>query len=111
MGKASRIMYSIANIFNWILLICSIAGIVLSSLVMAHVISGDFLKDIPFIGVGSLVYYIVVFIVCLITIALVRKAKAKGTSKGWDILFIVLGVLDWNVFYILGGIFGILARD
>lgn len=111
MGKASRIMYSIANIFNWILLFLSLAGIVVSILIMAHVINADALAEVPLLGAGSLTYFIIVFLVCLVTIFLVRKAKAKGTSKGWDILFIVLGVLDWNVFYILGGIFGLVARD
>ena len=111
MGTASRIMYTIANIFNWILLFLSIAGIVVSILIMANVVSEDALANLPLLGAGSLTYFIIVFVVCLITIFFVRKAKAKGTSKGWDILFIVLGVLDWNVFYILGGIFGLIARD
>lgn len=111
MGKASRIMYTIANIFNWILFFLALAGIVVSILTMAHVIPADAVKDIPFLGTGSLVYFIIVLIVTVVTIILVRQAKAKGTSKGWDILFIVLGVLDWNVFYILGGIFGIVAKD
>ena len=37
------------------------------------------------------------------------RSKAKGSSKAWDVLFIVLGVLGANIFYILGGIFGLVA--
>ena len=102
MGKASKVMYSIANIFNWILLIGSLAGIVLSILGKTGVMNFEYS--------GYLAYYIVVFIFSIVTIWMVRKAKGKGTSKGWDILFIVLGVLESNIFYILGGIFGLCER-
>ena len=102
MGKASKVMYSIANIFNWIILIGSAICIVFSILNRVGVTSID-------LGYG-LIYFIVAFIIALITIWMVRKAKKKGTSKGWDILFIVLGVLDFNIFYILGGIFGVCEK-
>ena len=103
MGKASAVMYSIANVFNWIILILSVGGIVLSILGGLHVYESGF-------SWGYLVYFIIIFLVALVTIAMVRRAKAKGSSKGWDILFIVLGVIDFNVFYILGGIFGLCER-
>lgn len=104
MEKASRVMYTIANVFTWIEAICAIIVIVFSILSMTHIL------DIQGLGLSTLVWAIVVLIISLILIAMVRKAKGKGTSKGWDILFIVLGVLGWNVFYILGGIFGLVAR-
>ena len=104
METASRVMYSIANFFTWILAIASAALIVMSALAMAHVIDGN-----QVLGTSSLVYYIIVLIVALITISLVKIAKNRHSSKGWDILFIVLGVLGSNPFYILGGIFGVVA--
>ena len=102
MGKASAVMYSIANIFNWIVLLASIAGIVLSILNKVGVTSIN-------LGYG-LVFFIIALIVAIIIISLVRKAKAKGTSKFWDVLFIILGVFSANIFYILGGIFGCCER-
>ena len=108
MENASKLMYSIANFFTWILVALSIAGITLSILSMVNVIPS--VPEIPFIGNGSLIYFIVVLIVALITIALVRRAKANGTSKAWDLLFLILGILGANIFYILGGLFGLLAR-
>ena len=107
MHKASAVMYSIANFFTWIVVICSVAIIVFSILAITNVMPD--LRASGF-GTGYLIYAIVVLIVSLITIWMVRKAKAKGTSKGWDVLFIVLGVLGWNIFYILGGIFGLCER-
>ena len=106
MHKASAVMYSIANFFTWVLVFVSIAGIVLSILGMIGV-NPDLAANF---GGGTLAYFIVVLIVSLITIALVRRAKAKGTSKGWDVLFLVLGILGANIFYILGGIFGLCER-
>ena len=107
MHRASAIMYSIANIFNWIVLIVSICGIVFSILGGINVLPEAAARGL---GFGTLVYFIVMLISSIIIIAMVRKAKAKGTSKGWDILFIILGVLSSNIFYILGGIFGLFAR-
>ena len=107
MERASRVMYSIANFFSWIIVICCIAGIVISSLVLANVIKD--MPDIPFVGSGGIVYFAVVLVFSLIAITLVRIAKDKRSSKGWDVLFIVLGVLGNNIFYILGGIFGVIA--
>ena len=110
MHKASAVMYSIANFFTWILVIFSIAGIVLSILSMTKVVT---LPDDPtvklILGAGGIVYFAIVLIVALITIAMVRRAKAKDSSKGWDLLFLILGILGWNIFYILGGIFGLVA--
>ena len=107
MSKASAVMYSIANIFNWIALILAVVGIVLSILGGTNAV-----PDIAQAGMGwgTLVYFIIMLLAALVIIWMVRKAKAKGTSKAWDILFIVLGVLSSNVFYILGGIFGLVAR-
>ena len=107
MHKASAVMYSIANFFTWILVFLSIAGIVFCILAMTNV-----MPDLKASGFGGayLAYFILVLIVSLITIAMVRRAKAKGTSKAWDVLFIVLGVLGSNIFYILGGIFGLCER-
>lgn len=103
METASKVMYSIANVFNWILAIVYAVGIVLSALVMAGVMQN---VNGANLNVSTLVGCIIGFIVALIIIAMVRKAKANNSSKGWDVLFIVLGVLSANVFYILGGIFG-----
>ena len=107
MSKASAIMYSIANIFNWISLICAVIGIVFSILGGLNVVPDAAAAGL---GWGTLVYFIIMLIAAIIIIAMVRRAKAKGTSKAWDVLFIILGALSSNIFYILGGIFGLFAR-
>ncbi len=105
MEKASKVMYTIANIFNYLVAVAMIVFIVLDVLGLAHVPNFEEFANAPF-----LVAYIISFLVAILLIFMIRKAKAKGTSKGWDVLFIILGVLDYNPFLILGGIFGLLAR-
>ena len=107
MEKASRVMYSIANFFTWIIVILCIAGIVCSVLGIANVLHTP--ENLQFVGVGSLVYLIIVLIVSLITIWMVRRAKDKNSSKLWDLLFLILGIFGGNIFYVLGGIFGLVA--
>lgn len=108
MERASRVMYTIANFFTWLLVALCTVGVVFSILVQTGAIAKT--ADNQTLGQAStLVYLILVIVVSLITICLVKIAKDKRSSKGWDILFIVLGVLGSNPFYILGGIFGVVA--
>ena len=109
MEKASRVMYSIANFFTWILVILSIVGIVFAVLGIVGVIAME--GDLAALaGIGTIVYLAIILIVGLITIAMVRRAKANGSSKGWDLLFMILGIVGGNIFYFLGGLFGLIAR-
>ena len=108
MEKASKVMYSIANIFNWFFAILALVSIVISSLALAHVLPAD--MDTSGIGVPTLVWSIFAFILAIIVIFMVRRAKKAGTSRAWDIFFLVVGILQLNPFYVLGGIFGIVAR-
>jgi uncharacterized membrane protein HdeD (DUF308 family) len=114
MGTASKVMYKIANIFNWILLvvgiillicgICGTAGVIKNDGTMsAEQFTAEMIVLLVF-GIWFLVWPIVM-------IVLTRKAEKAGTSKGWDILFLVLGILGEDVFYFLGGLFGLIARN
>ena len=109
MEKASAVMYSIANIFNWILLLAGLAGIVFSVLAMTGVYQPNLNGEIVF-GIQTLIPCIIIFVVAWIVVAMVRKAKKAGTSKFWDVLFIIFGVIGGNIFYFLGGLFGVIAR-
>ena len=102
-------MYSIANFFTWILAIFFIVGIVFSSLKLANVFVIEGISDNAFYGLGTLITCIIMLLVCLITIAMVRRAKADNSSKAWDFLFLILGIFQGNLFYVLGGLFGLIA--
>ena len=108
MERASRVMYSIANFFTWIIALVSLFMIVMSALAIADVF--DLFQGLDQYGVGTLVMFIILFLASIITIAMVRRAKAAGSSKGWDLLFMILGIIGGNIFYFLGGLFGLIAR-
>ena len=110
MGTASRVMYSIANFFTWVLVVGCVAGIVLFPLIMTGVIENTTGYNNAQL-LGYTIYLSIVLFFAIITILMVRRAKAKGSSKGWDFLFVILGILSGNIFYVLGGIFGMIARD
>jgi hypothetical protein len=40
-----------------------------------------------------------------------RTADEDIMAKEWDILFLVFGIVGWNIFYVLGGIFGIVSKE
>ena len=105
MERASRIMYSIANFFTWIIAISAIVGIAFCALSIAGI------KPDPRLNWGLLVYCVFLLVFSLITVAMVRRAKGKNTSKAWDVLFLILGIFGSNIFYILGGIFGLCSKD
>lgn len=108
MEKASRVMYSIANFFTWLLLLLCATGIVLFSLMFAGIIPNTSGYEGATL-IGAIVYLSIVLFFSFITILMVRRAKAQGSSKGWDVLFLIFGILGGNVFYVLGGIFGLVA--
>ena len=105
MEKASAGMYSISNFFTWILVFLSITGIVFCARDLANV----WHPDLPLLGAGGIVYYAIILIIALITIAMVRRAKAAGSSKAWDVFFMICGIFGANIFYFLGGLFGLIA--
>ena len=107
MYRASWVMYSIANFFTWIVLLVCVAGITCCVLGGANIVPE--IAEAGFTWI-YLPIFIVMLIASIITIAMVRKAKAKGTSKLWDLLFMILGIFGGNIFYFLGGIFGLLSR-
>ena len=108
METASKVMYTIANIFTWILVITGVVGIVMFSLMLTGVIPNTSGYEGASL-IGAIIGLSIVVFFSFITILMVRRAKAKGSSKGWDFLFIIFGVLGGNIFYILGGIFGLIA--
>jgi len=116
MEHASKIMYKIANIFNWIEFACGIIVVICGILMAVGAVNGSHLTGEaaalaasgPSVMIGLGIYVIIITIVIII---LTRKAYAKGSSKGWDIAFMVIGICGQNVFYFLGGLFGLIARN
>ena len=115
MQNASNTMYRIGRIFTIIELIlgpiflaigiiASIVGALKDPQDAALISSGGTL-----IGWG--IYFIIVSILCLIFVGKAQKELANRDSKNPTpfILTIVFGAIAQNVFYVLAGIFGLIA--
>ena len=110
MKIASRVMFSIANFFTWIEVLICISGLIVVPLMMNGVIKNTTsYTNQDFVAV--IISLAIILFFSLILIGMVRIAKARGSSVAWDILFLFLGILSGNIFYILGGIFGMFAIE
>ena len=101
METASKVLYTIASFFNYVLVVLGIIGIVFSILDMTGVYASN-------LG-PTLWAYIWLVVAALVLISLTRIAKNRHSSRGWDVLFMILGIVSGNLFYFFGGLFGVLA--
>lgn len=108
MKVASRVMYTIANFFTWIEVLVCIAGIIVIPLMMSGVITNNTGYSNQYLQSAVITLAFVLFF-SLILIGMVRIAKSRESSVFWDILFLFLGIITGNIFYILGGIFGMFS--
>ena len=120
MKKAAKIMYTLGIIGNFIMIIFCLIGMIISLVGVANVeeIIGsitEFSQEevtaaIAFLTSFSIIY-LIIYIVTVI-LAFVAKSKVNDGKKSFfpHILVLVIGVIGWNVFYILGGIFGIVVE-
>ena len=108
MKVASRVMYTIANFFTWIEVLVCITGIIVIPLMMSGVITNNNGYSNQYLQSAVITLAFVLFF-SLILIGMVRIAKARESSVFWDILFLFLGIITGNIFYMLGGIFGMFS--
>lgn len=118
MGKTSKIMYTIGRIFNIVELVCTalmvVAGIILTAL-HGNLVSDEMPEEAALgTGLGILIAGIISFIIVLVVYLLATKAqKSIGngtTEKAPHIMMIVIGAIGGDIFYLLGGIFGLVAE-
>ena len=124
MKSATKTMYLIGKIFTIIEAIGSCIAAVLGVVAIAankevyrQAIADGYSKfespaQVREFGIALLVGALVVFIIQLVVLALAKRAR-KATEKDEKdtkphVVMIVIGVFS-NVFYLLGGVFGVIA--
>lgn len=107
MRKASEVMYRIANFFIWVLIIWWVVAIVFSILSMTNVLPNESL------GVSTLVPACIMLLIELIILAFSRHAANSardGNKRAFPhIWMLIMGIFGWNIFFILGAIFGLVS--
>ena len=122
MEKSAKIMYIIGKVFTIISLVMMVFGIILGIIMMnnAQMIydqlpagTVESVEYIKFLGQYTLILSIVLIIVYIALIVLISKAKKAldegSTKQGLHIAMIVIGALSFDIFYLLGGIFALVA--
>lgn len=106
MKTASRVMYTIATIVNWVLLACGIACIVGGSIGLVNATAEGAQESINAAGttLGSGIYLALIQVP-----ALFLAGRAKKGGIGWQIVMMVIGIVSGDIFYFLGALFGIIA--
>lgn len=113
MKNASETMYRIGRIFNFILLGIYAILIVVNLVSMIVGLTDSNRSAQVSSAVSGLITNIILIALTVVLLFLAKKAmtdiEADGTNQTPHILMIVFGVLTGDVFYLLGGIFGLVA--
>ncbi|MBR0295407.1 MAG: hypothetical protein IJQ67_05860 [Bacilli bacterium] len=108
MKTASRVMYFIARIFLVIAIISIIVGLVFSIIGIFRSEGDARITNISYTIVLG-IFLLIEFIVFGITSRALRDLKSARNAKHNHILCLILGIISCDVFFILGGIFGLVA--
>ena len=122
MAKASQVMYLIGKIINIIEIVCAalllLAGAICVSMPEEFIGKIDKIttaEEAKAFGVTIIVIAVIMLIVSIVVLALANKAKkavAKGSKQNAPhIIMIVIGVIGGDIFYLLGGVFGLVAQN
>ena len=116
MKDASRRMYNIGNIVNIISLALFPLLFLVAILLLIIGGVGDYPSavDAGWKLFGYSIYWTIIAILCFIFVGKAKKELQDESSKNFApyIITIVFGALSWfNVFYVLAGIFGIIAES
>lgn len=112
MKNTSNKMYNIGRIFSVVELI---VGVVLVGLGTLLTILQLLLEDFSYAGGPRTIfwgaYMVVAAILCFVFVAKAKKelADENNRNKTPFIITIIFGAVSWNVFYVLAGIFGLIA--
>lgn len=121
MKEASRLLYKVGNVINVIgivlaiiLAICCFIGYNGIDQSTANEM-GKTLSEAQALCMGSGIFLVICVIVWIVIYVIAKKAiKAlndDSTSITPHVLMIVIGVLGQSIFYLLGGIFGVIAEN
>ena len=115
MKNTSRIMYNVGNIVNIVYLGL---GALLTLLGIIFIIVGSFSSDPTIIASASSllgwgIYFLVTSILCLVFVGKAKRELADESTKNNTpfIITIVFGAIASNPFYVLAGIFGLIAES
>ena len=110
MRNASETMYKIGRIFSFILLgISALLIVIYSILMIVAAVDGRFPAYLGSV-VGYSIWLVLVLVVILLASRAIKAIEQDKKDNGPHITMIVFGALSGDIFYLLGGIFGLIAN-
>ena len=92
---------------SWIAFIGGIALIIVGSVDM---VKNGMEAGLPELVSGIIITLDYLVIILLATLARRQVRKGKRNHRGFHVIMLVLGIIGFDIFYILGAIFGIVSR-
>lgn len=132
MKTASKVMYTIGIVLNifmiFVLALLTIAGVLINLNAEAIATSGDIrvhgtfvddhlatAADISVIGTVLIIVSVIAVVIYIVAVCLGAWAnKSVGNEKreiAPHIVMIVVGVISTDIFYLLGGVFGLISEN
>ncbi len=125
MKTASKVMYIIGMITNVLLFIATTLMLVVFIIGkvnpdVANQIAEQLKQTVPYVdqllgaGIGVTVFLLVANLIVLIIAISAIKNLNRGTGRvGTHVILMIGGIISWDIFYFLGGLFGIIggSRD
>ncbi len=111
MRNASKTMYRIGRVFSFILLGIAAIVAILFTVFMIVDLASD--KGLHYLGnlISTLIWLAFIIVVIVLATNAIKNTEEDNKNPGPHIIMIVFGALSGDVFYLLGGIFGIIANS
>ena len=112
MRESSKTMYKIGRIFSFVLLglaaLLAVLHLILMLVYLADETKGNWSSELGSM-IGTIIWIgFIIVVICLATNA-IKLTETEKENKTPHITMIVFGALSGDVFYLLGGIFGLVA--
>ena len=113
MRNASQVMYKIGRIFSFVLLaLFAVLFVVYSILLVVHIIQ-DAGAAVIGSDIGTMIWALIwtglVIVLIILATRAIKTMQEDSKANAPHIVMIVFGAITGDIFYLLGGIFGLIA--
>ena len=112
MRESSKTMYRIGRIFSYVLLglsaLLAVLHVILMCVYIADNTKGDWGSELGQL-ISTIIWMSFIVVMILLATNAINKTETDKSDKAPHITMIVFGALSGDVFYLLGGIFGLVA--
>lgn len=109
MRNASKTMYKIGRIFNFVLLgLAALLIVIYTILMIVHLANNEGLWYLGTI-IGLTIWLAIIIVTIIFATRAIKAIDEDEKNNAPHITMIVFGAISGDVFYLLGGIFGLIA--